>query len=148
MRVSGTETTVVAATREACFAVLCDLAAYPQWYPGVSEAQVVADAAEPTARLVFDAGLSVLPAFECVMALRAEAPSVVVPRVESGSLNVAGDGWRLDRAGEGATTVTLALDVEMKVPGGRMAERLIGSRGRRYLIEEPVRALVERVGAG
>jgi ribosome-associated toxin RatA of RatAB toxin-antitoxin module len=145
MRVSGSATAILAADAATCYAAVADLAAYPSWYPGVSEAEPLSDDGGPAARLRFDAGIAVLPPFSCVMALELQPPTRIVPRVRSGPLTVGGEGWTFTPAAGGETSVVLSLEVEMGVPGGRFAERMIGSRGRRYLIEEPVAALGRRL---
>jgi ribosome-associated toxin RatA of RatAB toxin-antitoxin module len=145
MRVSGSASARVSADPDTCYAVVADLGAYPEWYPGVSEVRLLSGGEGTAARLRFDSGIAVLPPFTCVMALEGRRPHRLVPRVQSGPLSVSGEGWEFAAAAGAEAIVTLTLEVEMSVPGGRLAERVIGGRGRRYLIEEPVAALERRV---
>ena len=149
MRVSGSETVRIGASPAACRAAVLDLAAYPDWYPGVRTAEVLdagADAA--TARLVFGTGLPILAEVVCVLRLEADGPDRLRPRAAGGDLTIDGAGWTFAAAPDGATRATYEIAVEMSVPGGFMTERLVKGRARFFLIEEPVAALKRRVEAG
>jgi hypothetical protein len=145
VRVSGSETLEIGASPAACRAAVLDLAAYPDWYPGVRSAEVL-DAA--TARLVFGTGLPILAEVICVLRLEADGPDRVRPRAAGGDLTIDGAGWTFAPAADGATRATYEIAVEMSVPGGFVTERLVKGRARFFLIEEPVAALKRRVEAG
>ncbi len=146
MRVSGSETLEIAASPAACRAAVLDLAAYPDWYPGVRTAAVIdagPDAA--SARLVFATGLPILAEVVCVLRLEADGPDRVRPRAAGGDLAIDGPGWTFAAAPGGATRATYEIAVEMSVPGGFMTERLVKGKARFFLIEQPLAALRRRV---
>ncbi len=148
MRVSGSETALVEAGPEACRAALLDLAAYPDWYPGVREAEVLeAGDGAAMARLVFGTGLPVLAEIECVLRLEPRGEDRLEPSAEGGALVIDGRGWTLERQAGGGTRATFEIAAEMSVPGGMFTERLIKGKARHFLIEEPVAALKRRVEA-
>jgi len=140
---------VVLLTPQRFFAVLIDFATYPAWYPGVSEAEdlTAAGNGEPRARLVFDAGLRLLPTIDCVVRFESRPPTRLRPRVESGDLKLEGDGWRLEALAGARTAVTFDVTAEIELPGGRLVARAVEPRARHYLIEAPVTALKRRVEA-
>ncbi len=146
MRVAGSETLVIGASPDACRAALLDLAAYPEWYPGVREAEVLeaADGAA-TARLLFRTGLPVLAEIECVLRLEARGPDRLEPSAAGGQLAIAGRGWTLEPGPDGGTRATYDIAVEMSVPGGFVTERLVKAKARHFLIEAPLAALERRV---
>lgn len=146
MRVSGSQSLVIEASPAACRAALLDLAGYPEWYPGVRRAEVLESGdGTATARLLFGTGLPVLAEIECVLRLARRGPDGLRATTLEGALEIDGDGWTLADEGEASTRATLAIGVEMSVPGGFVTERLVKSKARHFLIEEPVAALKRRV---
>ncbi len=148
MRVAGSETLLIGASPDACRAVLLDLAAYPEWYPGVREAEVLeVDGGAAMARLLFGTGLPVLAEIECVLRLEAQGPDRLQPSAAAGQLAIDGRGWTLAAAAQGGTRATYDIAVEMSVPGGFVTERLVKAKARHFLIEAPLAALKRRVEA-
>ncbi|MEA2356178.1 MAG: hypothetical protein QOD61_2307 [Solirubrobacteraceae bacterium] len=146
MRVSGSETLLIAASPASCRAALLDLAAYPDWYPGVREAVVgEAGAGAASGRLVFGTGLPVLAEIECDLRLEPRGSDGLRPTAEGGPLRIDGPGWTLADAPGGATRATYEIGVEMSVPGGFLTERLVKAKARHFLIEAPLAALKRRV---
>ncbi len=146
MRVAGSATLLIEAAPEICRAALLDLAAYPDWYPGVREAAVLEDSgASATGRLLFVSGLPVLAQIECVLRLGPAGSDRLEPRTQGGDLRIDGPGWTLEQAPDGVTRATYDVGIEMSVPGGFVTERLVRGRARHFLIEEPLRALKRRV---
>lgn len=148
MRVSGSETLLIAASPEACRAALLDFAGYPAWYPGVREAEVLeAGDGAATARLRFGTGLPVLAEVECVLRLAPRGVDGLRPSAQGGDLEIDGRGWTLERQADGSTRATYEIGVAMSVPGGFVTERLVKGRAHHFLIEEPLAALKRRVEA-
>jgi hypothetical protein len=148
VRVAGSETLVIGASPDACRAVLLDLAAYPEWYPGVREAEVLeAGDGAATARLLFRTGLPVLAEIECVLRLEPHGPGRLQPSAAGGQLAIDGRGWTLEPGPEAGTRATYDIAVEMSVPGGFVTERLVKGKARHFLIEAPLAALKRRVEA-
>jgi hypothetical protein len=148
MRVAGTETLLIGASPGMCRAALLDLAAYPEWYPGVREAVILeSDDDAVTGRLVFRTGLPILAEIECVLHLEGKGPDRLEPRALGGALTIDGRGWTLAAEPDRRTRATYAIGVEMGVPGGFVTERLVKGKARHFLIEEPLAALKRRVEA-
>jgi hypothetical protein len=146
MRVAGAETILIGAGPDACRAALLDLAAYPEWYPGVREAVVLeAGDGAVTGRLLFRTGLPVLAEIECVLHLERKGADRLEPRARGGALTIDGRGWTLAAEPDGRTRATYEIGVEMSVPGGFVTERLVKGKARHFLIEEPLAALKRRV---
>jgi carbon monoxide dehydrogenase subunit G len=142
VRVSGSSSVIVNAAVDECFAGLVAFERYPEWYPGVQEAELVSGADEPPAvRLVFSSGLPMLPRVDCVLAFEVHAPTSVKPTAVSGAMALSGSGWALEPDGPGRTHVSYDITVEMDVPGGMLAERFIKDKAKHYLIDEPVASL-------
>jgi hypothetical protein len=142
MRVSGSQTLMIGASPAACRAALLDLGRYPEWYPGVREAEVLeAGPGAASARLRFSTGLPVLASVDCTLRLEPRGADGLRPLALEGDLEIDGSGWTLAAEPDGATLATYDIGVEMSVPGGFVTERLVKSRARHFLIEEPVAAL-------
>ena len=149
MKVSGSHFAEIRASPGHCYAALVDFQAYPVWFPGVKRAEAVdADDDAPTVRLLFSAGIAALPDVECVLRYEAELNRRLVPSVIEGDMRVGGSGWRLEPVGAGATRATYEVEVEMKVPGGFVAERAFRVPARRYLIEQPPERLRRHIEGG
>ncbi len=145
MRVSGSHQALVAASPAACRAAVLALDAYPTWYPGVREAQVLEARSGATARLRFRTGLPVLAEIECVLHLEPRDPLRLEPSTEDGPLRLDGRGWTFEPRPNACTEVRLEIGAEMGVPGGFVTERLVKGKARHFLIEAPVEALKRRV---
>ncbi|MGI8803198.1 MAG: SRPBCC family protein [Solirubrobacteraceae bacterium] len=146
MRVSGSQTLLIGASPAACRAALLDLAAYPDWYPGVRAAELIdAGGDGAAARLLFGTGLPVLAEIACVLRLEPREPDRLEPNVEGGGLRIDGRGWTLEPQADSATRVTYEIGAEMSVPGGFVTERLVKGKARYFLIEAPLAALKRRV---
>ena len=138
MKVSGRHSAEIGASPGRCYTALLDFASYPDWFPGVKEAEEVAAAdGAPTVRLLFSAGIAAVPDVECVLRHEVEIDRRLTPRVIDGNLRVAGPGWLLEHLGSGVTRATYEVELEMSVPGGFVAERAFKGPARRYLIEQP-----------
>jgi hypothetical protein len=149
VRIDGRATLEIQATPEQCRAALLDLANYPAWYTGVTSAELIdSDGPEPTARLVFTTGMPLISEIECVLRVLEPAPGQIRAVTLSDGLKIDGDGWTLAGHPDGPTTVTYAVGVEMKVPGGPFVEHLVKAKAGEFLIDRPVAALKRHVEGG
>ena len=149
MKVTGSHSARISAAPERCYAALLDFAAYPAWFPGVKEAEPLGnDQGAPTVRLLFSAGISAVPDVSCVLRYDVQENRRLTPTVIEGNLRVGGAGWRLESIGEGLTEATYDAQIEMRVPGGFVAERAFSGPARKYLIEQPPERLRRHVESG
>lgn len=138
MKVSGSHAAEIGATPARCYAALVDFASYPEWFPGVKRAEAVeAEDGAPTVRLLFSAGIAAVPDVDCVLRYQVDADRRLTPRIIEGELRVDGPGWLLEPTGPATTRATYDVEIEMRVPGGFVAERAFKGPARRYLIEQP-----------
>jgi carbon monoxide dehydrogenase subunit G len=145
MKVSGSNRIEIAAAHEHCRVVLLDFDAYADWFPGVRESQAVAVGDESAGRLVFSAGVDVIPEVPCTLRYDLSVAGRLTPVVIEGSLRIGGPGWHLEAIEAERTVVSYTVEVEMAVPGGFLAERALSGHARRYLIEQPAEKLREHV---
>lgn len=110
----------IAADNSAIMAVIADFPAYPQWVDMITSAEVVQDGADgrpATVRFVLDAGIV---KDDYVLAYDWRGTDAVSWHlVSSAGMLTAQDGsYTLEAAGDGATTVTyeLAVEVTLRVP--------------------------------
>ena len=149
MQIKGSHDLLVQASPDVCRAAVLDLAGYPEWYPGVREAELLTSGDDgATARLVFKTGLPALSQIECVLKLEARGDDRLKPSTEGGELCIKGRGWTFAAEPGGGTRVGLELGAEMSVPGGFITEQLVKGMARHFLIEAPVTALQRRVETG
>ncbi len=146
MKVSGSNRIEIAAAREHCRAVLLDFDEYAEWFPGVRESCAVSvPGEEPAGRLVFSAGVELIPEVLCTLRYDLSAANRLTPVVIGGSLSIGGPGWHLEAMADERTLVSYTVEVEMSVPGGFLAERALSGPARRYLIEQPAEKLRQHV---
>ena len=146
MKVSGSNRIEIAAAHERCRLVLLDFDTYADWFPGVRESSAV-DAPDetPTGRLLFSAGVDLIPDVSCVLRYDISVADRLAPSVIEGALRIGGPGWRLEPLAEQRTLVSYEVEVEMPVPGGFLAERALSGHARRFLIEQPAERLRRHV---
>ncbi|GAC1436158.1 MAG: hypothetical protein NVSMB51_06900 [Solirubrobacteraceae bacterium] len=138
---------MVAADVDRALAVLADVDAYPDWYPGVERSTVLARDARQrplSARLQIGTGVPRYGSFEVELAF-AWTPTGLVLRRTAGRATRVDATWQLAPAGA-YTRVTLALELELDTGLPRLVERPLGPKVRELMIEGPVAALVERIG--
>ncbi len=148
MRLSGSNRIEIAAARERCRAVLLDFEGYADWFPGVRESTAVVTAeAAPAGRLVFSAGIDLVPDIPCTLRYDLSVTNRLTPVVTDGALRIGGPGWQLEALAEQRTLIRyeVELELELSVPGGRLAERVLSGPARRYLIEQPAEQLRRHV---
>ena len=148
MEISGSSGADVAAPPEACFDVLIDYARYPEWWPGCTRATIVAgDPAQSghEVELTFDTH-SPIGQLDVRLRFAAERPHRLVPERVAGRLGrLGGDGWELEPTPDGGTRVRYDVRASLDTGLPRLLERPLLERARRFLVEEPVRALKRRV---
>jgi len=145
MKLSGSNAVEIDAAPERCRAVLLDFDAYHEWFPGAKESRLVSAPGEPaTGRLLFSAG-GVAPEIHTTLRYDTPEPDRLEPHAVDGELSIRGPGWRLTAQGEARTLVSYEVELELPVPGGFLAERALKGPATRYLIEEPVKRLKDRV---
>ncbi len=134
----------IAATPEACLAVLVGFEAYPEWYPNVEEVSVTER--DPERGVFVVEAFTRLPVKTLSYRLRytVEGPSGLRGEYLGGDLNSLALHWRLEPLPEGSTDVTLSLRGEV----GWVLDRLLApvrDAVRRELIDDAVAALKLRV---
>jgi ribosome-associated toxin RatA of RatAB toxin-antitoxin module len=140
----ATERMVVSAPPEQCFAVVSDLERYPEWVADIKEVTVTArdDEGRPSAvtfrTAAFGRSTSYTLSYDY-----ADAPHCLAWKQTSGDLTSKLDGqYTFDRADDGSTEVTYALEVELRVPLPGFIKRRAQSRIMHTALEE-LKARVE-----
>jgi hypothetical protein len=147
MRIGASHTELIHAPIGPCFGVLTDFAAYPQWWPGCTRADVVADGGGggiQDVKLVFDTD-SPIGLIDCHLRFHIAAPTNVRPERLGGRLtSLTGEGWRL--ASEGPHTLAhyqVEAQMDTGLPG--LLERRFRGKAAELLVVAPVKALKQRV---
>jgi hypothetical protein len=105
---------------EACFAMLLDVAAYPDWYPQVVRAVEILESGPDAVATRARAELHVAQGplvkdFDLVLAVRASAPeAVTLTRIAAGGGEEFEVAWRLDERDR--TRISLELRASLPVP--------------------------------
>jgi ribosome-associated toxin RatA of RatAB toxin-antitoxin module len=148
MEISGAHEVEVQAPAERCFAILLDVPAYPEWWPGATRAEVLQPGAQPEILLGFDPHAPGVGEIELRLRLEPDAPSRVVPRLTGGRLQrLDGPGWTLTAGGAQACTVRYEISAEMATGLPGFLERGFSGQAKRFMIDEPVEALRRRAEA-
>jgi ribosome-associated toxin RatA of RatAB toxin-antitoxin module len=148
MVISGAHEVEVQAPAERCFAILLDVPAYPEWWPGATRAEVVEPGPPPEIVLGFDPHAPGVGEIELRLRLESEAPTRMVPKLTGGRLSrLDGPGWTLTPKGEEACTVRYEITAEMATGLPGFLERGFAGQGKRFMIDEPVEALRTRAQA-
>ncbi|HYA67836.1 MAG TPA: SRPBCC family protein [Acidimicrobiales bacterium] len=144
MAESATERMVVAASPEQCFAVVSDLARYPEWVADIKAVTVDAtDAEGRPAAATFRAGAFGRSTSYTLAYDYADAPRTLAWKQTAGDLTSMLDGsYTFEPAGQGTTQVTYTLEVELRVPLPGFIKRRAQSRIMHTALEE-LRARVE-----
>jgi hypothetical protein len=141
MKIGGAHEVLVDAPAERCRAILLDVPAYPGWWPGVTEAEVLAPGAEPEVRLVFDSHAPGIGAIE-LLARLVPGPAGVQIALTGGRLSrLDGPGWTLTDEPEGGCRVRYEIHAEMDTGMPGFLERPFAEPAKRFLVTEPVEAL-------
>ena len=150
MKLSGSNRLEVGAPADHCQAVLLDFDAYAEWFPGVRVSRSVPDRPpdDPAGELLFSAGIDLLGEVPCTLRYDRTVADRLTPVVLAGTLRISGPGWELQPLSELRTLVSYAVELEMPVPGGFLAERAFKGPAERYLIQQPAVKLRDRVEAG
>ena len=144
MKIGGAHEVAVGATAERCMAILLDVPAYPEWWPGVREAAVVQPGEQPEIRLVFDTRTAV-GEIELLARLEPEPPSRLPIRLTGGRLSrLEGPGWTLRDEPGGGCTARYEIHAEMQTGMPGLLEKPFAEPARRFLVAEPVEALKRR----
>jgi ribosome-associated toxin RatA of RatAB toxin-antitoxin module len=144
MKIGGAHEVVVDAPAERCRAVLLDVPAYPAWWPGVTEAQVLAPGAEPEVRLLFDSETPGIGTIEPRVRL-VPGPAGVGIALTGGRLSrLDGPGWTLTDEPGGTCRVRYEIQAEMDTGMPGFLERPFAEPARRFMVTEPVEALKRR----
>jgi hypothetical protein len=148
MKIGGAHEVAVDAPRERCMAVLLDVPAYTDWWPGVTEAAVLDPGPEPEIRLVFDSHAPGVGEIELRARLRPEPPSAVRIALTGGRLSkLDGPGWTLAEEPGDRCRVRYEIHAEMKTGLPGFLERGFAEPAKRFLVTEPVEALKRRAEA-
>jgi ribosome-associated toxin RatA of RatAB toxin-antitoxin module len=143
MKIGGAHEVMVDAPAERCRAILLDVAAYPEWWPGVTEADVLVPGEAPEVRLVFD---SETPIGTIELRARLQpGPAGVGITLTGGRLSrLDGPGWTLTDETGGSCRVRYEIQAEMDTGMPGFLERPFTQPARRFLVTEPVEALKRR----
>lgn len=145
MKIGGAHEVAVDAPAERCMAILLDVPAYPDWWPGVTEAAVLDPGPEPEIRLVFDSQAPGVGEIELRARLVPQPPSALRIALTGGRLSrLDGPGWTMiDEPGDGCR-VRYEIEAEMQTGMPRLLERGFSEPAKRFLVTEPVEALKRR----
>jgi ribosome-associated toxin RatA of RatAB toxin-antitoxin module len=148
MEISGAHEVEVQAPAEHCFAILLDVPAYPEWWPGATRAEVLQPGPQPEVLLGFDPHAPGVGEIELRLRLEPDPPSRLALRLTGGRLErLDGPGWTLTARGEDACTVRYEVVAEMSTGLPGFLERGFAGQARRFLVDEPVEALRQRAEA-
>jgi hypothetical protein len=145
MKIGGAHEVAVDAPAERCMAILLDVPAYRDWWPGVTEAEVLAPGEQPEIRLVFDSHAPGIGEIELLARLVPEPPSALRVALTGGRLSrLDGPGWTLTDEGGGRCRVRYEIQAEMDTGMPGFLERPFAEPAKRFLVTEPVEALKRR----
>ena len=114
MKIGGAHEVAVGATAERCMAIILDVPAYREWWPGVTESEVLSAGEQPEVRLVFDSHAPGIGAIELLARLEPQPPSRVGIELMGGRLKtLTGPGWTLTENGDGTCRVRYDITAEM-----------------------------------
>jgi hypothetical protein len=144
MKIGGAHEVVVAATAERCMAVLLDVPAYRDWWPGVTEAEVTTPGEQPEIRLVFDSHAPGIGAIDLLARLEPHPPSRLGIGLLGGRLKrLEGPGWTFAGNGTGCRVrYEIRAEMDTGLPG--FLEKPFADPAMRFLVTEPVEALKRR----
>jgi ribosome-associated toxin RatA of RatAB toxin-antitoxin module len=144
MKIGGAHEVAVDAPAERCMAILLDVAAYPEWWPGLTEASVVTPGENPDVRLVFDSHAPGIGEIELLARLHPTGASALRIELLGGRLSkLDGPGWTLTGDGAGCR-VRYELEGEMKTGLPGFLEKSFKEPAKRFLVTEPAEALKRR----
>jgi hypothetical protein len=147
MKIGGAHEVAVDAPAERCLAVLLDVPAYPDWWPGVTEATVLTPGPEPEVRLVFDSHAPGIGAIE-LLARLVPQPSGLGIALTGGRLSrLDGPGWTITDEPGGGCRARYEIRAEMDTGMPGFLEKPFAEPAKRFLITEPVEALKRRAEA-
>lgn len=143
MRIGGAHEVAVDAPAERCMAILLDVPAYTDWWPGVSQAEVVTPGAQPDVRLVFDSHAPGIGAIELLARLVPEPSGLRIVRNGGRLSRLDGPGWTVTAEGAGSR-VRYEIEAEMDTGMPSFLEKPFQEPAKRFLVTEPVEALKRR----
>jgi hypothetical protein len=144
MKIAGAHEVAIGAGAERCMAILLDVPAYPEWWPGVTEATVLQPGEQPEIRLVFDTKTPI-GSIELLARLEPDPPSRMPIRLTGGRLSrLDGPGWTLRDDAAGGCTARYEIEAEMDTGMPGFLEKPFQDSARRFLVAEPVEALKRR----
>jgi hypothetical protein len=142
MKIGGAHEVAVDAPADRILAILLDVPAYPEWWPGVSEASILTPGPEPEIRLVFDSHAPGVGAIELLARLVPEPPSGLRIALTGGRLDrLDGPGWTVTETPGGGSRLRYEIEAEMKTGLPGFLEKGFAEPAKRFLITEPVEAL-------
>jgi ribosome-associated toxin RatA of RatAB toxin-antitoxin module len=145
MKIGGAHEVAVGATAERCMAIILDVPAYREWWPGVTESEVLSAGEQPEVRLVFDSHAPGIGAIELLARLEPRPPSSVGIGLMGGRLKkLTGPGWTLTDDGGAACRVRYEIQAEMDTGMPGFMEKPFAEPAKRFLVTEPVEALKRR----
>jgi hypothetical protein len=144
MKIGGAHEVSVGAPAERCREILLDVPAYRDWWPGVTEAEVLAPGPEPEVRLVFDSHAPGIGAIELLARLVPDATGVRVALTGGRLSRLDGPGWTLTDEPGGGCRVRYEIQAEMDTGMPGFLERPFAEPAKRFLVTEPVEALKRR----
>lgn len=145
MKIGGAHEVAVGATAERCMAIILDVPAYREWWPGVTESEVLSAGEQPEVRLVFDSHAPGIGAIELLARLEPQPPSRIGIQLMGGRLKtLTGPGWTLTENGNATCRVRYDITAEMDTGLPRFMEKPFADPAKRFLVTEPVEALKRR----
>lgn len=145
MKIGGAHEATVGATAERCLAILLDVPAYREWWPGVTEAEVIQPGEQPEVRLVFDSHAPGIGAIDLLARLEPRPPSGLGIALLGGRLKTLdGPGWTFTGENGAACRVRYEIHAEMDTGMPGFLEKPFAEPARRFLVTEPVEGLKRR----
>jgi ribosome-associated toxin RatA of RatAB toxin-antitoxin module len=123
MAISGEQSTEIAASPEAVFAVASDLERYPEWQDFLQRVTVKDRDPDGRAVLVEAQADAKVTALRLVLRVSRSEPTRVAWRSEGGDVKALSGAFDLSPAGDGRTRATFALEVD---PGFKLGLLLRG----------------------
>ena len=146
--IRGEQSTEIAASREAVFAVASDLERYPEWQDFLQRVSVQERDAAGRATLVRAEADAKVTALKIVLRATRQEPTRVAWRSEGGDVKAISGAFDLAEAGPGRTRATFALEVDPGFKLGLLLKGAVADRLRARVLDGMLGGLKQRAEQG